>query len=65
MCECIEKVNEQIVQKRHSRLLTTVNLSTGVSHVQLATEPVPGYKKQKFYLQPNYCPFCGEKYPDR
>lgn len=64
MCDCITKVNELMVKERKVRLLTTTNLTTGLSKVQVPIEALPGTKKHKIYLLPVYCPFCGEKYPD-
>jgi hypothetical protein len=63
MCDCIRKVNEIITKESGMRLRSTINLSSGISHVALATEPVAGVKRRPYNLIPTYCPFCGEKYP--
>ena len=64
MCDCITKVNELMVKERKVRVLTTTDLTTGVSRVSIPTEAIAGAKKPKFHLLPKYCPFCGESYPD-
>lgn len=66
MCDCITKVNELLhEQDRGVRLCSTINLTTGVTHVAITTEAVAGRKKPKgYHLVPSYCPFCGIKYSE-
>ena len=63
MCNCIEKVNE-ILKKQDLQLNTTVNLTNGKSTVGIYAEAqkIPKRGNRHVYLEPVYCPFCGEKY---
>jgi len=64
MCDCIEKVNEKL--KEHNKQLELVIFFDGTpSRVMIHTVKVERRGKGRDgFLAANYCPICGEKYPD-
>lgn len=67
MCECIEKVDGMLAE-HNTRLTRAITFGSGEMGLclMIATEVVEkkrGAKAVKMF--PRFCPFCGEKYPDR
>ena len=72
MCECIEKVNMQLMNSDDPQLQNTLinlgfrfDLENGVSipHPIIAvSRRNPRVKSKLVCVFPTYCPFCGEKY---
>jgi hypothetical protein len=65
MCDCIEKLNEQL-KERNTRIVMPISFSSkGLSTLLgpiIATEKAdPTNRKKPVKLMASYCPFCGEK----
>jgi len=66
MCECIDKVNEQLAEKNLTlRQVSLINMTTGKVRQSLVM-PVErlrseGARSKTKHVIPSYCPFCGEK----
>jgi 5'-3' exonuclease len=59
MCDCINKMNELLVE-RNAQLITNM---FGAPRAFLTLSKLDEKKRGKPpLLQPDYCPFCGEKY---
>jgi hypothetical protein len=66
MCNCITDMNE-IMRPRNTMLDTALLFLTNPPQIRMrvATLPVNPKRKQKAEnLIANYCPICGEKYPE-
>lgn len=53
MCDCVSKINEQL--PGDDEIDMTVNLKEGYSRPRIPT-------KEGRFVEPTYCPYCGEKY---
>lgn len=68
MCECMKELNEQFAPTG-LKLAQTLTLKDGLlpnARVELEMIKQQGRKRSvKPNILASYCPFCGEKYPER
>lgn len=68
MCKCrfeaMEKIRENMLPEAESISLDHVEMLSGRTY-DTASVRMPGQKKEKkINVLHQFCPFCGEKYPD-
>jgi hypothetical protein len=66
MCDCVEKMNE-LLKEKNGKIAQGFQYSKGgltLLPTFVSTEKIESRKKAPPTVVANYCPFCGEKYPE-
>lgn len=58
MCDCIEKINKLLSEKKGTEVNLAVILTLKGSYPYMYAE----YGEKKLTVKPTFCPFCGIKY---
>lgn len=64
-CGCLDGINDAIAKSgRNTQIGWTLDFSTGVKKVRIATIKADESKREKpIAMEPKFCPFCGKSYP--
>jgi len=61
MCECIQRIDEQLVSK-NAKLPASINFTTGAVDPIIRLDKIDWRKKiAASLIVPTFCPFCGIK----
>lgn len=63
-CDCIHKTNRELA-KRNGQIDLVLFLGKNITRPKVSVVKLDEKDKTKPpFLLPNYCPFCGSKYPE-
>lgn len=64
-CNCIDMANKALEKAKGARFIQSISIPDGSARAVLATEWTGLTRRHPPLISPEFCPFCGVKYPER